>query len=179
MDWIQAIDNAVTLWVYSMRQPWLDGFMVWISKLNDATVLWFAVTIILLCFRRTRRCGLACLWSLLITIILNEMVLKPLVNRPRPFVQIEGLAMLVRAPRSFSFPSGHTATSFAAATAIFCNHRKLGSAAYVVAVMIGFSRLYLSVHFLTDVLGGIALGSLCALGGVWLSRKMGKRLKEN
>lgn len=179
MDWIQAIDNAVTLWVYSMRQPWLDGFMVWISRLNDATVLWFIVTVVLLCFKRTRRCGIACLWSLLITIILNEMVVKPWINRPRPFAQLEGLTMLIRAPRSFSFPSGHTATSFAAAAAIFCNNRKLGWAAYVVAALIGFSRIYLSVHFLTDVLGGIVLGTLCAMAGVWISRKMGKRVAKN
>lgn len=175
MNWIQEIDNAVTLWIYSMRQPWLDGFMIWISRLNDATVLWFAVTIVLLCFKRTRQCGVACLWSLLITIILNEIIVKPLVNRPRPFVQLEGLIMLIRAPRSFSFPSGHTATSFAAATAIFCHDRKLGGVAYVVAALIGFSRLYLSVHFLTDVIGGAILGSTCALAGVAASQMLAKR----
>ena len=91
-----------------------------------------------------------------------NLVLKPLAARPRPCWIDEQVKLLVAAPKDYSFPSGHSAASFAAAVSIFVMHKKEGAAALILACLIAFSRLYLFVHFPTDVLAGIAVGFICA-----------------
>ena len=100
--------------------------------------------------------------ALILDLILCNLVLKPLAARPRPCWIDEQVKLLVAAPKDYSFPPGHSAASFAAAVSIFVMHKKEGAAALILACLIAFSRLYLFVHFPTDVLAGIAVGFICA-----------------
>ena len=104
--------------------------------------------------------------------MIGKLTLKPLVARPRPYSYFPDMTLLVPALSDYSFPSGHSFASFAASTALFLHHRAPGIAAYALAVVIAFSRLYLYVHFPTDVLAGILLGILCG----WLASKIVDRL---
>ncbi len=153
LQWIQA--NVVC--------DWLTPIMEFCTNMGGG-LIWIAITIILLIFPQTRKLGLITALALLINILLCNVFLKPLIARPRPFTLAE-VELLIPAPGDFSFPSGHTSASFAAATAIFLGWRKAGIAALLFAGVVAFSRLYFFVHFPTDVLGGLVVGVLAA----WLS----------
>ena len=107
--------------------------------------------------------------------LLGQIVLKHLVSRPRPCQIDQTFAMLVARPSSSSFPSTHSAWAFGAATAIFMQHRKLGAAAYAVAALIAFSRMYMFLHFPTDVLFGTALGIALGVLAHWITKALWKR----
>jgi undecaprenyl-diphosphatase len=98
--------------------------------------------------------GLALIFCLLI----GNMTLKPLIARPRPYSYFPEMTLLIAPLSDFSFPSGHTFASFASATALYLHHKRLGIAAYILAAVIAFTRLYLYVHFPSDVLAGLLLG---------------------
>ena len=107
--------------------------------------------------------------------LLGQIVLKQLISRPRPCQIDQTFAMLVARPSSSSFPSTHSAWAFGAATAIFMQHRKLGAAAYAVAALIAFSRMYMFLHFPTDVLFGTALGIALGVLAHWITKALWKR----
>lgn len=144
-----------------LRCGFLDGLFDFFTHLGDAGIIWIAIGIIMLFFKRYRKCGVMVLISLAVCAILTSGVIKPAVGRQRPF-QIRGIVPYIAPPGGFSFPSGHTSSSFAAALSIFLCHKKEGIAAFVLAVIIAFSRLYFYVHFPSDVLWGAILGVVCA-----------------
>ena len=133
--------------------------------------LWLIVGVALLFFRKTRKTGIAVLISYVGVLLLGQFLLKNLFDRPRPCHVDQAFALLVKRPSSSSFPSTHSAWSFAAATAIFMNYRKIGIVVFVVAALIAFSRLYLFLHFPTDVLAGIVMGILWGVIAVTAVRK--------
>lgn len=135
-----------------------DKIMVFFTSLGEAGVLWIACGIIFLIFRKTRTCGVAMLLSLSVTFLLSQVVIKEIVDRPRPFTVIPGAELIVSVPRGSSFPSSHAATAFAAAASVFCFNKIYGTVALAIAAVIGFTRIYLYVHFLSDVLVGVILG---------------------
>jgi len=110
--------------------------------------------------------------------LLGQIVLKNLVSRPRPCQIDQAFAMLVARPSSSSFPSTHSAWAFGAATAIFMGHRKLGAAAFVVAALIAFSRMYMFLHFPTDVLFGTALGIALGVLANWITGRTWERFEK-
>lgn len=136
-----------------------DGLMVFFTKLGDGGIVWIALTVICLISDKYRKVGAAMAVSLAIALLAGVMGLKELVARPRPF-QLKDVYLLIPEPAGFSFPSGHTMVSFAAAFSVWLTHRKEGALTLIVAALIGFSRIYLYVHFLTDVLAGAVLGIL-------------------
>lgn len=166
MEMIQQFDEQVIGWIQTHAvQPWLNGPMLFISKMGNAGWFWITLGILLLLWgmknRKFARYGLALLLCLGTTALVCNVTLKPLVGRIRPY-DLLGFPILVPPLADFSFPSGHTSSSFAAATAIYAMNRKWGIAAYVFAALMGISRLYLGVHFPTDVLAGAAIGFLMA-----------------
>ena len=153
LDWI-----ADHLWC-----PFLDSVMPAITYLGEGGILWIALAIVLLCIPKYRKTGLAMAVALLTGLVICNLWLKPLLGRLRPFdyaFQCFGktIPLLIKAPTDYSFPSGHTIAAFEAATVLFLRNRKWGIAAIVLATLIGFSRLYLYVHFPTDVLAAMVLG---------------------
>lgn len=160
---IQNIDFMILDSIQNLiRCTFLDEVLAFITHLGDTGVIWIATGIIMLFFRKYRKCGVMVLASLVLCAVLTSGVIKPLVGRMRPF-QIREFVPFIAPPGGYSFPSGHTSSSFTAATAIFLFHRRGGAVAYVLAALIAFSRLYFYVHFPTDVLTGAVLGILCAV----------------
>lgn len=170
LDWI-----AATLWC-----PFLDAVMPVITMLGDAGIFWMIIAAMLLLFKKTRRVGLGMGFAMLMGLLLCNLTLKPLCQRPRPYdyqYEVFGkmIPLIIERQHDFSFPSGHTIASFEAAGVIMLNNKKWGIAALILACLIAFSRLYLYVHYPTDVLVSIVLGLALALFGNWLARRIPDR----
>ena len=151
-------------WLQQFRNPVLDALAVFFNHAGEHGEIWIAFTLILLLCRRTRKAGLAMAIALVSYLVAGDFILKPLFARPRPCDVNTAVTILVKRPHGHSFPSGHTSSAFAAAFALWRQDRKLGFPALILAVFIAFTRLYLYVHFPTDILGGVVLG--LALGAL-------------
>ena len=155
-------------WLQGMRSAVLDAVMVFFSSIGNYGLIWIAVSACFLISKKHRRRGVLLLSALAITTLAGEFVLKKIVCRNRPFVTEPAFILLIPEPSGFSFPSVHTAAAFCAVSVLWKWRRKAGAAALIPALLIAFSRMYLYVHFPTDVLGGIVLGVVCALVTNWL-----------
>ena len=142
----------------------LDAVMPKISFLGNGGWIWILASLLFMIRKQDRRTGIAIASALIFSLITANILLKPLVARPRPFIVNAAVRLLIAAPKEFSFPSGHAQSSFAAASAIFFNKRKIGIVALILAALISFSRLYLYLHYPSDVLAGAAIGFV--LGGL-------------
>lgn len=165
-DWLAVyFDLPVLDWIVGhLWNPALDILMPMITALGDAGIFWIICAAVLLCIPKYRRAGLSMGLALVFGLLLCNMTLKPLLARIRPYdyqLQFFGknIPLLIEAQHDFSFPSGHTVASFEASVALTIRHKKLGIAALVLAVLIAFSRLYLYVHYPTDVLASMVLGT--------------------
>lgn len=159
----------------------LDSVMPYITRFADSGIGWIVLALLLLIPRKTRRTGAAMGVALLLGFLTGNLLLKNCIARTRPFLWDPTISLLIEQPSEYSFPSGHTLASFECAVAIFCYHRKWGIAALVFAVLIAFSRLYLQVHYPTDVLGGAMLGTLWGMLACWIVDTVIKRyqMKKN
>ncbi|MDO4740951.1 MAG: phosphatase PAP2 family protein [Eubacteriales bacterium] len=146
-----------------LRVPALDGVMTSITHLGDTGAIWIALALILLVIPRTRKAGIVCAAALVLNLLLTNIALKNIIQRIRPYDVMESLKILVEAEHDFSFPSGHTACSFAGAWAMRRTlDKKFWIPAMVLAVLISLSRLYVGVHYPTDILGGVIVGTFAA-----------------
>ena len=145
------------------RTPFGDFVMPLISKLGNGGIIWLVLSGLLCVFPKYRKAGVTMLTALALDVLLCNVMLKPLVGRMRPFTVNTGMELLINAPKDFSFPSGHTAASFAAAFALLFVKNKLWIPSMIIASLIAFSRLYLYVHYPTDVLAGILLGLIVSV----------------
>ncbi len=162
MEAILAFDFQILDWIQMIRFDLLDWLMVVITHMGDAGIVWIVLGLALCVKKKYRPYGLMVLGSLLLGLLLGNLTLKPLIGRLRPFQVREGVVLLIAPPGEFSFPSGHTLSSFEAAFVLRYMDKRAGRAALVLAALIAFSRLYLYVHFPTDILGGILLGAVNA-----------------
>lgn len=149
-------------WLQELRSPFLDRAMTAVTFLGDGGWIWILLGVVLLLMKRTRKVGLAVLLSLFAGLIVGNGVIKNLVCRSRPCWIDPSVQLLVSVPQDFSFPSGHTLASFEGAVSVWLYHRRVGTVLLVLGILIGFSRMYLFVHFPTDVLAGAALGTVIA-----------------
>lgn len=160
---ILNFDSSILLFFQEhIRAGWLNPIVEFITHLGDMGILWIVLGVVMLFFKKTRRKGFLMLLCLLGAWLVNDFVLKPLIARPRPFNIIPGLENLV-GEDSFSFPSGHTNASFACALALTLIYGKKGAWAYLPAALIAVSRCYVGVHYPTDILGGMVVGTLMSL----------------
>ena len=159
-----------------LRCGFLDNIMVLLTRLADDGIVWIVLAISLLCFKQTRKMGITLCLALLINLLICNITLKPLVARIRPFDFAEEIQLIISKPSDFSFPSGHTSASFAGAAAVFAYNKKYGTLALVFASLIAFSRLYLYVHFPSDVLAGALVGAMCAVASFFIVKTISKKL---
>ena len=170
LDWIQA----------HLQSGFMDKFMPFITKFGDHGLFWMIVAAVLFIIPKTRKTGLGMAIAMMIGLLVCNVTLKPLVGRIRPYdLQAEfGITIQLLGERmhDFSFPSGHTIASFEAAVVMLKNSKKLGIPAMILAVLITFSRLYLYVHYPTDVIASIILGTLFSLIGTALAGLIAPKL---
>ena len=161
------------------RTEVLDSFFLGLTRAAGSYgQLWLIIAALLLIFKGTRRAGISVVIAYMAVYLLGQIILKQLISRPRPCQIDQAFALLVPRPSSSSFPSTHSAWAFDAATAIFMRHRKLGAAAYVVAALIAFSRMYMFLHFPTDVLFGTALGIALGVLANWITGRTWERFEK-
>lgn len=199
-------DLSIFEWVQTIQNPVLTTVMKFITTLGEDGIFFILLGLILLLTKKFRKAGVAILVSLIVMEVGNNIVLKELIARPRPFyifnpdeipldhkhyaellekctAAVERLPELakewvanynfpeiVARPSSWSFPSGHTSSAFAAMVALFVYNKKAGSAGIVFAFLMGFSRIYVEVHYPTDVIAGVIVGIVYALLGVLITK---------
>ncbi len=214
MDFFDAFlnfDLSVFEWVQSIHSPILTAIMTTITTLGEEGIIFIALGLVLFCTKKYRKAGMAVIVSLLVMAVLNNVVLKDIFARVRPFYifDLDGLladkevflaagkgerfdyfvekvtALIEKYPEfaqkwldtyefpnyvdkltSFSFPSGHTSSAFAAGVAVLWYDRKIGIPATIFAAIMGFTRIYVEVHYCSDVLAGALVGIIYALIGV-------------
>lgn len=169
-DILYTIDN--------LHNPVLDKIMVAITSLGNAGLIWIAIAVFLLFIKKTRKCGVLMLVSMILGLIIGNGFLKNIIARDRPCWIDTSIPLLIPNPHDYSFPSGHTLASFEAAVMIFLHNKKWGAISLVLALVIAFSRMYLFVHFPTDILGGMILGTVISLV-VYYSYEKIKNRKQN
>lgn len=167
LDWI-----AANLWC-----PALDFLMPLITVLGDAGIFWIAVSVLFMITKKYRKTGFGMALALVFGLLVCNIYLKPTIARIRPYDFQERylgviVNLLIEKQHDFAFPSGHTIASFEAAVVIALNNKKLGIPAMILACLIAFSRLYLYVHYPTDVIVSIILGTAFAFLGNFLAHKI-------
>lgn len=176
MNTITNMDFAVLDFIRdNLNCAFLDAVMPVITALGNGGLLFIACAVAMLFFKRWRKTGLMIGVALVLGLVVCNMTLKPLVGRIRPF-DLREVALLIYPPDDFSFPSGHTIAAFEFATVLMIRERKIGILSLAVAVMIAFSRLYLYVHYPTDVLASIILGVLFGFLGVGIINLIYKKI---
>jgi len=185
MDLIYTVDYAVLNWIqeHIVCAPF-DLFFKTITHLGDGGIFCICLTVLMLCFKKTRKMGFIMAVAIALGSLSCNVILKPLIARIRPYFNTawnpvrtaEEISMLVKLPSDYSFPSGHTTVTIETACAIFSCRKKTGVAAIVVAVLVGFSRLYLYVHYFTDVLCGALVGIGAAIAGYYIVKALEPRI---
>lgn len=173
----ENFDLPILEWIAANLQcAFLDTVMPLITLLGDAGIFWIAVAVVLLFIPKYRKVGLSMGIALILGLLVCNVTLKPLVARIRPYeYQLihfqKVIELLIETPHDYSFPSGHTIASFEAATVLLMHSKKMGIPAMILAVLIAFSRMYLYVHYPTDVLCSVILGICFAFLGNFLVHK--------
>lgn len=176
MEFIQSLDYQILAAIIAhVRSDFLTPLVLFITHLGDGGTVWIILAALCLLRRQTRPCGVTMLLALLIGLLVGNMTIKPLVARPRPFLTYPELTNLIK-QGGWSFPSAHAMSSFAAATSFFLFFRRSGHAVYgipvlVLAALIALSRLYVCVHYPSDVFCGALLGVALAFLSTWLVRE--------
>lgn len=157
------MDTSIVTWVVeNLRHPFLNPVMIFATYLGEKGLFWITIGLVLCFTKRYRRHGILMLVSLATGCIIGEGILKHLFARVRP-VDALGLSLLIKHPGGFSFPSGHSCSSFAAATCLWWANRKWRIGAVSIASLIAISRVYHGVHYPTDILCGAVLGIAVAI----------------
>ena len=182
-QWAVSFDLPILDWIQAnLQSELMDTVMPIITLLGDAGIFWIICSLILMVFPKTRRTGLGMGIAMAMGLLICNVIMKPLIGRIRPYdYQIDilgktwndllvGGKLLVDTPHDFSFPSGHTIASFEACTALMMGNKKLGIPATLLAILIAFSRMYLYVHYPTDVICSVILGTIFGLIGFGIAK---------
>jgi len=180
MDAFLPFDSSILLWIQdSLRADFLSPIVKVITHLGDKGILWIALTLVLLIVRKTRKLGVLCAVSMFIGLVVTNLIIKNWVARIRPYEVIQGLNCIVPLADDFSFPSGHTTNSLACAWVLFRRApKKWGIPALVMAILISLSRLYVGIHYPTDVIGGAVIGICAACLSLWLVPVLEKKFPK-
>ena len=180
LDAVLQFDSSILLWIQdNLRSDFLTPVMKVITHLGDKGIFWILLTLALLFVRKTRPLGVICAVSMVIGLVVTNLIIKNWVARVRPYEVIQGLECIVKKADDWSFPSGHTTNSLACAWVLFRRGPKKGGVtALVLAILISLSRLYVGIHYPTDVLGGAVIGIGSACLAMWLVPKLERKFPE-
>ncbi len=156
--------------IQGMHTDWLDTIMIALSTIGNVGIVWIVLSVILAIIPKTRRCGLTMMCSMALSFVVGNLLLKNIIARARPCSVDTSVSLLIPFPSEYSFPSGHTLNGFTAAVTLFLFYKKPGIIAIIIASLIAFSRMYLFVHYPTDILGGIVIGIIDACVVVFFTR---------
>ncbi len=180
LDWIQS----------NLQSPFMDTVMPIITMFGDGGIFWIACALVMLLLPKSRKTGLAMGIALIMGVLICNVLLKNICARPRPYVfqdehfsktladLLEGGKLLVSNPHDYSFPSGHTIASFEASVPLLLYKKRLGIPALILACLVAFSRMYLYVHYPTDVIASVILGTAFAFFANWLVNKYWHKVPE-
>ena len=185
---LDALDLDILHYIADhIQQDFLTPIMVVITHMAKAGIFWILLSAVLIAIKKTRAIGIACAVALMINVLACNVILKPIIARPRPYVLDPTLlkSLLVPEQWDYSFPSGHTSASFATAGVLpFMRAKKrLAVPLLILACLIGLSRLYVCVHYPTDVICGAVLGLIAAFTSFMvctriLEKKLPKKIYE-
>ena len=162
IEWAYELDENILLFIQQyVRDDFLTPVMKMITMLGNAGFIWIVFAIVFLIIKKYRRLGVSCCNALILSLLINNIFLKNFIGRSRPFDVISELTPLIAKPTDYSFPSGHTACSFAVGFLLFRKlPKKYGVPIFLLALLISFSRLYVGVHYPSDVIAG-AISGIC------------------
>lgn len=177
LDILRSINNTIH------GSNFINQVMKWISIISDDGLIWLALAVVFLFFKKTRKAGILTIICVGATFVINSLLLKTLIARPRPFVEEPIFADFIKSigmelPDSYSFPSGHTFSSFACATVICLQLKKKTPFIYIFSVLVAFSRVFLCCHYITDVLAGAVIGTLVAFAIYYVMRALFNKLDQ-
>lgn len=180
MDWLQSTDAFLLLWIQeNLRADVWTPFWKAITFLGNGGWFWIVLAIVLLFRPSTRKAGFLSLLSMGTGALITNLLLKPMVARTRPYEAIPDVILLIGRQHDYSFPSGHTCASFACALILWKMFPgKKGIFAVILAVCIAFSRLYVGVHYPSDVLGGFFVGWFSSMFIYWLNQRMEQQKRK-
>lgn len=165
--------------IQNMHNDILDNIMVFFTSLGNMGLIWLIITAILLINKKHRKCGILLIISLVLSYAIGIIFLKNIIGRPRPCWIDKSIDLLIKVPKDYSFPSGHTLISFVSAETIYLYNKKFGIYSFILAILISFSRMYLFVHFPTDILAGIILGIAVAFISKIIYNSLEKNIKKD
>ncbi len=180
------MDLSILKWVHATfhGQTWLNFIMAgvtWLGEFGAAAIL---LAVVLIIIKKTRRAGFAVAAAVVIDVLVVNVILKSFVNRPRPWTEWEEIigfyaSVGARQPTDSSFPSGHAAACMAAAVVMLFRYKWKGLIAFAVAVLVAISRIYLCLHYPSDVLGGVLIGAACGVAGHFIVKLIENKLDKN
>lgn len=171
---INQFDNNILRFIENnMHSYIMDKTMIFFTELGNMGIIWIVISILLMLNKKYRIIGIATLAAVALGALLGEGIIKHIIERPRPFVKSSYINLLISKPMSSSFPSGHTTAAFSASGILSSYFRKYSIEIFLLAFVIAFSRLYLYVHYPTDVLAGIILGIISSRIILYLFNKIG------
>ncbi len=182
MELIKHIDEVILIFIKdNLSNNFFNIIMPIISALGNIGFIWILSAIVMISMKKYRNYGFAVITALAIGYLIGNIILKNIFARIRPYNMIEGIELLIAPLSDFSFPSGHTLSSFAAAMIIFAANKRWGIPAFILASLIAFSRMYLFVHYPTDIIAGILIGLFSAYITLLIFKKCGwiKNTQEN
>lgn len=176
MPLIQNIDNFILICIKNnMNSHIMDKAMTAITYLGNGGAVWILIAVLLIINKKYRKIGFIVLAALILSEVLGDVILKNVFQRIRPSANIPAANLLISKPLSYSFPSGHSASSFAAAGVLAKYFKKHAFVFLSLASLIAFSRLYLYVHYPTDVLAGVILGLICSKTVIHIFKRICKK----
>lgn len=180
MDYLLQLDGNILLFIQEyIRQDFMTPFWKFITSLGDSGWFWLVLSVLLLIPKKTRKIGITAILAIAIGALITNVTLKNLVARIRPYEVVDGLKLIIERQHDFSFPSGHTCASFAAALVYYrMTPGRWGIPAVILASLIAFSRLYVGVHYPTDVLAGLVIGAFAAWAAMRLMNYLNDKYRK-